>query len=139
MCYRLGKLAFDGGEVLYYQSMDLESPNEPYVARRTKLASHSLRTVMTLFFLKARYIVLKQADFDVDAAGSLQDFQDCIARATTPYRLLLLGHSIPAPARARIVASVADSSTLIYQIPELIPPSELISDLRDLLLEVYKP
>jgi hypothetical protein len=68
------------------------------------------------------------------AADSLEKFQDCIAQAKAPYRLFLLGHSIPDPDRIRIIASVADSTTLIYQVPELIPPLQLVSDLRELLL-----
>ena len=83
--------------------------------------------------LKTRCMVLKEAGFDVDAADSLEKFQDCIAQAKVPYKLFLLGHSIPVPDRARIIASVADSTTLIYEVPELIPPLQLISDLRDLL------
>ena len=86
--------------------------------------------------LKTRCMVLQHAGFGVDAADSLEKFQDCIAQAKAPYRLFLLGHSIPDPDRIRIIASVADSTTLIYQVPELIPPLQLVSDLRELLLGV---
>ena len=88
--------------------------------------------------LRTRCMVLKQAGFDVDAAGSLEEFIERIAQAKVPYRLFLLGHSIPAPDGARIMASVADSTTLVYQVAELIPPLQLISDLRQLLLEANK-
>ena len=84
--------------------------------------------------LKTRCMVLQHAGFGVDAADSLVKFQDCIAQAKAPYRLFLLGHSIPDADRVRIIASVADSTTLIYQVPELIPPLQLVSDLRELLL-----
>jgi hypothetical protein len=88
--------------------------------------------------LKTRCMVLQHAGFGVDAADSLEKFQDCIAQAKAPYRLFLLGHSIPDPDRVRIIASVADSTTLIYQVPELIPPLQLVNDLRELLLGADK-
>jgi DNA-binding response OmpR family regulator len=88
--------------------------------------------------LRTRCMVLKQAGFDVDAAGSLEEFIERIAQAKVPYRLFLLGHSIPAPDEARIMASVADSTTLVYQVAELTPPLQLIRDLRELLLEADK-
>jgi hypothetical protein len=47
--------------------------------------------------LKTRCMVLQHAGFGVDAADSLEKFQDCIAQAKAPYRLFLLGHSIPDP------------------------------------------
>jgi hypothetical protein len=88
--------------------------------------------------LNTRCMVLKQAGFNIDSASSVDEFQDCIARAESPYRLFLLGHSIPAPDEARIMALFADSTTLVYQVAELIPPLQLISDLRELLLEADK-
>jgi hypothetical protein len=88
--------------------------------------------------LNTRCMVLKQADFNIDSASSAEEFQECIAQAKVPYRLFLLGHSIPALDEARIMASVADSTTLVYQVAELIPPLQLISDLRELLLEADK-
>ena len=89
--------------------------------------------------LKTRCMVLEQAAFYVDAVSSAEEFQERIAQAEVPYRLFLLGHSIPAPDRARIIASVADSTTLIYQVPELIPPLQLISDLRELMCDDDEP
>jgi hypothetical protein len=86
--------------------------------------------------LKTRCMVLQRAGFGVDAADSFEKFQDCIAQAKAPYRLFLLGYSIPDPDRVRIIASVADSTTLIYQVPELIPPLQLVNDVRELLLGV---
>ncbi len=85
--------------------------------------------------LNTRCMVLKQAGFEIDSASSAEEFQERIAQAKVPYRLFLLGHSIPAPDEARIMALVADSTTLVYQVAELIPPLQLISDLRQLLLE----
>jgi hypothetical protein len=85
--------------------------------------------------LKTRCMVLEQAGFHVDAASSAEEFRERIAQAKVPYRLFLLGHSIPPTEQSRIVASVVESATLVYQLAELTPPLQLISDLRELLCE----
>lgn len=64
--------------------------------------------------LKTRCMVLEQAGFHVDAASSAEQFQERIAQAKIPYRLVLLGHTVPPAEQSRIVASVVHSSALVY-------------------------
>jgi hypothetical protein len=78
-------------------------------------------------------MILEQAGFHVDAAISAEEFRERIAQAKFPYWLFLLGHSIPHAEQSRIVASVVASPTLVYQVPELVPPQQLICHLRELL------
>lgn len=83
--------------------------------------------------LRTQCMVLEQAGFHVDAASNADQFQERIAQAEVPYRLFLLGHTIPPAEQSRIVASVVQSPTLVYQPPPLIPPQQLIRHLQELL------
>jgi CheY-like chemotaxis protein len=83
--------------------------------------------------LQTRCMVLEQAGFQVDAASNGAEFKERIALAKLPYRLFVVGHTIPAREQSRIVASVLESPTLVYQLPELVSPLELIGHLHELL------
>jgi hypothetical protein len=88
--------------------------------------------------LITRCMVLRHAGFHVDSASSAEQFQERIAQAETPYRLLLLGHTVPDPDQARMAVSVANSTTLVFQTRELVPPMQLIDDVRLLFHERRK-
>ena len=62
-----------------------------------------------------------------------KSFKSASITAEVPYRLFLLGHTVPPTEQSRIVASVVRSLTLVYQPPQLIPPQQLIRPLQELL------
>ena len=83
--------------------------------------------------LKTRCMVLEQAGFHVDAATSAEQFQEHIGRANVPYRIFLIGSTVPLTEQSSILDSAFQSSTLVYQLPELMPPQQLIGHLQKLL------
>jgi hypothetical protein len=83
--------------------------------------------------LETRCMVLRQAGFHLDAASSAEEFEACIAQAEIPYRLFLLGHTVPVAEQRKIAESAADSATTVYQLTESVPPQHLIDRLSELL------
>jgi DNA-binding response OmpR family regulator len=83
--------------------------------------------------LETRCMVLRQAGFHVDAASSAKEFEACLAQAEIPYRLFLLGHTIPVAEQRKIAESTANSTTAVYQLTEAVSPQHLIDRLSELL------
>jgi hypothetical protein len=83
--------------------------------------------------LETRCMVLRQAGFHVDAASSAKEFEDRIAQAEIPYRLLLIGHTIPVAEQRKIAESAANSTTAVYRLTEAVSPQHLINSVSELL------
>ena len=79
-------------------------------------------------------MVLRHAGFEVDAANSAKEFEACVAEAKVPYRLYVLGHTVPVAEQERIADSVSDTTTVVYKLAEIVtPPQQLIAKISTLL------
>jgi hypothetical protein len=71
----------------------------------------------------------------VDAVNSAEDLEAYIAEAKVPYRLILVGHTVPHDDRARIAILAEGLSTLVHQLAEPVPPQNLIREVTKRLNE----
>jgi hypothetical protein len=85
--------------------------------------------------LQTRCMVLRNAGFQVNAVNSSEELEAYIAEAKIPYRLILVGHTVPEDDRARIAILAGGLSTLVHQLTELVPPQNLIREVTERLNE----
>ena len=85
--------------------------------------------------LQTRCMVLRNAGFQVDAVNSAEELEAYIIKAKVPYRLILVGHTIPDDDRARVAMLAEGLSTLVHQLTEPVPPQDLIREVTERLNE----
>jgi hypothetical protein len=80
-------------------------------------------------------MVLRNAGFQVDAVNSAEQLEAYIVGAKVPYRLILVGHTVPDDDRARIAILAEGLTTSVHQLTEPVPPQNLIREVTERLNE----
>jgi DNA-binding response OmpR family regulator len=76
--------------------------------------------------LATRRFLLLQAGFQVDSAASRQELELRIANAEPPYKLIVVGHTVPLVERLRIERAAAKSQMPVYQLETAIAPESFL-------------
>jgi hypothetical protein len=101
----------------------------------TGLRSRILVCAYDAKLLATKRSLLLQAGFQVDSAASRQELELRIANAEPPYKLIIVGHTVPLLEQLRIERVAAKLQIPVYQLETAIAPEsflvrvfELVSD-----------